>query len=50
MQGKELSFFTDYEENAKKLTLDQVNAALRKYISPDKISFIYAGDFTKKGF
>ena len=50
MQGKDLSFFTDYEENAKKLTLGQVNAALRKYISPDKISFIYAGDFTKKGF
>jgi zinc protease len=47
-QEKDLSFFTQYEESAKKLTLEQVNAALRKYISADKITFIYAGDFTKK--
>ena len=47
-QGKDLDFYTDYENAAKKLTLDQVNAALRKYISVDKITFIYAGDFTKK--
>ena len=43
--GKDLSFYTDYENKAKALTLDQVNAALRKYISLDKITFIYAGDF-----
>ena len=43
--GKDLTFYTDYESKAKALTLKQVNAALRKYISLDKITFIYAGDF-----
>ncbi len=47
--GKNLSFYTDYENKAKGLTLEQVNAALRKYISLDNITFIYAGDFTNSG-
>ncbi|MES1219378.1 MAG: pitrilysin family protein [Bacteroidota bacterium] len=47
-QGKDLNFYSDYEEMAKKITLEQVNAALRKYISNDKITLIYAGDFEKK--
>ncbi|MBS1935749.1 MAG: insulinase family protein, partial [Bacteroidetes bacterium] len=47
-QGKDLNFYADYEEMAKKTTLEQVNAALRKYISEDKITLIYAGDFEKK--
>ncbi|MBS1946214.1 MAG: insulinase family protein [Bacteroidetes bacterium] len=47
-QGKDLEFFSEYEEAAKKLTLDQVNAALRKYISNGKFTLIYAGDFSKK--
>jgi zinc protease len=46
--GKDLSFFNANEEQVKALTLDQVNAALRKYISPDKMVFVYAGDFNKK--
>jgi zinc protease len=46
--GKDLSFFSYTEERVKALTLDQVNAALRKYISADKMVFIYAGDFNKK--
>lgn len=46
--GKDLDFYTYNEEQVKALTLDQVNAALRKYISPDKISYLYVGDFTKK--
>ncbi|MEP6926495.1 MAG: pitrilysin family protein [Ginsengibacter sp.] len=47
-QGKDLSFFTDYDNKVKNLSLEQVNTALRKYISPDKITLIYAGDFSKK--
>ena len=47
-QGKDLTFYTDYENKVKNLTLDQVNSALRKYVSPDKITLIYAGDFSKK--
>jgi zinc protease len=30
------------------LTPAQVNAALRKYLDPAKISVVKAGDFTKK--
>jgi len=39
------------EENAAKiqsLTIDQVNAALRKYFAPDRQILIKAGDFDKK--
>lgn len=46
--GKDLSFYTDYENKVKALKLSEVNAALKKYISPDKITLIYAGDFNKK--
>jgi zinc protease len=47
-EGRDLIFFTEYENKVKNLSLEQVNAALKKYISPDKITFIYAGDFTRK--
>ncbi len=47
-QGKDLSFYTEYENKVKNLTLEQVNAALKKYISSDKLTLIYAGDFSKK--
>ncbi|HEV2480219.1 MAG TPA: insulinase family protein, partial [Puia sp.] len=46
--GKDLDFYTYNEEQVGALTLDQVNAALRKYISPDKITYLYVGDFSKK--
>jgi zinc protease len=46
--GKDLDFYSYNEEQVKALTLEQVNAALRKYISPDKISYLYVGDFSKK--
>lgn len=45
--GRDLDFYTDYETKAKALTLEQVNAVLKKYISLDKVTFIYAGDFKK---
>ena len=43
--SKDLNFDMEYEEKAKALTVDQVNAALKKYVSPDKMTLIYAGDF-----
>jgi len=46
--GKDLDFYTYNEEQVNALTLDQVNAALRKYIGPDKITYLYVGDFGKK--
>ncbi|MEO8415364.1 MAG: pitrilysin family protein [Ginsengibacter sp.] len=46
--GRDLQYYTDYENRVKSLTLEQVNAALKKYIDPGKITLIYAGDFNKK--
>lgn len=46
--GKDLNFYTDMEAKAKALKLAEINAAMKKYITPDKIILIYAGDFTKK--
>ena len=46
--GKDLSFYTYNEEKVSALTLEQVNAALRKYIDPEKISCVFVGDFNKK--
>ncbi len=43
--GKDLGFDADSEDKAKALTVDQVNAALKKYVGPDKMTMIYAGDF-----
>ena len=44
-EGKDLSFDAEFEEKAKALTVEQVNAVLRKYIGPDKLVLVYAGDF-----
>jgi zinc protease len=35
------------EKQIAELTVDKVNAALRKYITPDKIVYVEAGDFEK---
>jgi predicted Zn-dependent peptidase len=43
--SKDLNFDMEYEDKAKALTVDQLNAALKKYVSPDKMTLIYAGDF-----
>ena len=42
---KDLSTDTDLENKVQALTVEQVNNALRKYISYDKIVLVYAGDF-----
>lgn len=36
-----------YEKKVAALTLDEVNAALRKWIDPSKITIVKAGDFAK---
>lgn len=38
-----------FEQKVAGLTLDEVNAALRKWIDPAKITIIKAGDFAKAG-
>jgi len=43
--NKDLSESTKLENNVKALTVLQVNEALKKYINPNKMILIYAGDF-----
>ena len=38
---------TEFEKKIAALTVEQVNAAMRKYLTPEKITFIKAGDFAK---
>lgn len=43
-----LQYFAEKEASVKKLKLEQVNSALRKYIDQGKLTLVYAGDFIKK--
>lgn len=43
-----MQFDADLEARIKTLTVDEVNAALRKYVHPDRLSVITAGDFKGK--
>jgi len=45
--NRTMDFDDAFEKQIAALTVDQVNAAFRKYITPDKISIFKAGDFAK---
>jgi len=45
--GKTFAWSKQFEDKLSALTADQVSAALRKYINPDKITVVKAGDFVK---
>lgn len=45
--NRTIAWDADLEAKIKALTVEQINAAMRKYITPDKISIIKAGDFAK---
>jgi zinc protease len=47
LYNRTLAFDADLEQKIQALTPEQVNAAARKYITPDKITIIKAGDFAK---
>jgi zinc protease len=38
----------DLEKKIASLTVAQVNDAMRKWINPDKITYVEAGDFERK--
>ena len=42
-----IAWDADLETKIKELTVEQINAAMLKYLTPDKISIIKAGDFAK---
>jgi zinc protease len=46
--GRTMQFQADLESRIKSLTVEEVNAALRKYIDPKQLSAVTAGDFKKK--
>lgn len=45
--GRTMQFEDNLDKQIAALTADQINAAMRKYITPDKISVFKAGDFAK---
>ncbi|HEX8161475.1 MAG TPA: pitrilysin family protein [Pyrinomonadaceae bacterium] len=45
--GRTLQWDAQLEEKIKSLTPEQINAAMRKYIDPSKITIVKAGDFKK---
>ncbi|TDP01593.1 M16 family metallopeptidase [Flavobacterium sp. 245] len=46
--GVPLEDYDDLENKVKGLKVEEVNTVLRKYLSLDKMTSIYAGDFNKK--
>jgi zinc protease len=45
--GRDLHWDEQREENVRNLTLDQVNAAMKKYLDYARMISVRAGDFTK---
>ena len=45
--GRTFAFAANLENKVRELTPDQVNAAMRAVIDPDRISIVKAGDFKK---
>jgi zinc protease len=48
LTGLPIEDFDELERKVDSLTVEQVNAAAKKYILPEKMVFIFAGDFKKK--
>ena len=46
--GRTLTFDADLDAKLQALTPEQINAAMRKYVDPAKITIVKAGDFAKK--
>ena len=46
--GRTMQFQAEFEQKIKELTPEAVNAAIRKYIDPKRLSVVTAGDFKKK--
>ncbi len=45
--GRTLAWDAEFEKKIAALTPDQINAAMRRYIDPAKITIVKAGDFAK---
>jgi zinc protease len=45
--GYTMEFASDFEEQIRNLTVADVNAAMRKHITPERLQIVIAGDFAK---
>ena len=43
--GRDMKYVADFEEKISKLTVDDVNTAIRKHIDPKRLYIVSAGDF-----
>jgi zinc protease len=46
--NRTMNWDIDFEKKMSALTVDQVNASMKKWITPEKITVVEAGDFNKK--
>jgi zinc protease len=47
--GRNLDYYTDLEKKVGDLTVTQVNEALRRHLTPQRLVIVHAGDFKPKG-
>jgi zinc protease len=40
-----MNFVAEYEDKVSRLTIEEVNAALKKHIDPQRLFIVQAGDF-----
>jgi zinc protease len=45
--GRTFAFSKQFEDRLRALTVEQVNAAFRKYLDPARLTFVVAGDSRK---
>ena len=45
--GRTFAFSKQFEDKVSRLTASEVTAALRKYLDPEKVTVVKAGDFRK---
>lgn len=43
--GRDMKFVAEFEDKVSKLTVEEVNAALKKHIDPQRLFIVQAGDF-----
>ena len=48
-RGRTMKWDEQFESKVQALTLDQINAAFRKYMDPSQLTIVKAGDFKKAG-
>ena len=47
--GRDMTFVAEFEDKISKLTVEEVNAALKKHIDPERLFIVQAGDFKAEG-